>query len=90
MRCLSILDSRAGRGIEEFGSQQKQNPEEGIPEGGPIPLHRDTTVPIEMYLYLSISIYIYLYLWLAEGALDIQDEVLEYEQALVCLCNRNF
>jgi len=43
-----------------------------------------------MYLYLSISIYIYLYLWLAEGALDIQDEVLEYEQALVCLCNRNF
>ena len=28
---------------EEFGSQQTQSPEEGIPEGGPIPLHRDTT-----------------------------------------------
>jgi len=25
------------------GGQQKQSPEEGIPEGGPIPLHRDTT-----------------------------------------------
>ena len=24
------------------GGQQKQSPEEGIPEGGPIPLHRDT------------------------------------------------
>jgi len=27
-----------------IGSQQKQSPEEGIPEGGPIPLHRDTTI----------------------------------------------
>jgi len=27
----------------KIGSQQKQSPEEGIPEGGPIPLHRDTT-----------------------------------------------
>ena len=26
------------------GSQQKNSPEEGIPEGGPIPLHRDTTI----------------------------------------------
>ena len=26
------------------GGQQKQSPEEGIPEGGPIPLHRDTTI----------------------------------------------
>jgi len=24
------------------GGQQKQSPEEGLPEGGPIPLHRDT------------------------------------------------
>jgi len=27
----------------KFGSQQKQSPEEGILEGGPIPLNRDTT-----------------------------------------------
>jgi len=27
----------------KIGSQQKQSPEKGIPEGGPIPLHRDTT-----------------------------------------------
>jgi len=27
-----------------IGSQQKQSPEKGIPEGGPIPLHRDTTI----------------------------------------------
>ena len=26
------------------GGQQKQSPGEGIPEGGPIPLHRDTTI----------------------------------------------
>jgi len=29
------------------GGQQKQNPEEGILEGGPIPLHRDTTISRE-------------------------------------------
>jgi len=28
----------------KIGSQQKQSPEEGITEGGPIPLHRDTTI----------------------------------------------
>ena len=40
--------SRRGRGLEldddVVGGQQKQSPEEGIPEGGPIPLHRDTTI----------------------------------------------
>ena len=28
----------------KIGSQQKQSPEEGTPEGGPIPLHGDTTI----------------------------------------------
>jgi len=28
----------------KIGSQQKQSSEEGIPEGGRIPLHRDTTI----------------------------------------------
>ena len=28
----------------KIGSQQKQSPEEGISEGGPIPLLRDTTI----------------------------------------------
>ena len=28
------------------GSQQKQRPEEGIPEGEPLPLHRDTTISV--------------------------------------------
>jgi len=31
---------------EEFGTQQKQSPEEGIPEGRPITLHRDTTITV--------------------------------------------
>jgi len=75
-------DGRAGRpwgapSIELdddlVGSQQKQSPEEGIPEGGPIPLHRDTTIlihlslslsiiSISMYLYIYISIYLYVYI----------------------------
>jgi len=29
---------------DAVGGQQKQSPEEGIPEGGPIPLHQDTTI----------------------------------------------
>jgi len=35
-----------GRALDDgvVGGQQKQSPEEGIPEGGPIPLHRDTTI----------------------------------------------
>jgi len=61
LRANHVLDSRAGRldvnlalGEAErckswmttsIGSQQKQSPEEGIPEGGPIPLHRD--IPIK-------------------------------------------
>jgi len=60
---------------EEFGSQQN-SPEEGIPVGGPIPLHRDTTIdppsclPIHLSTYLSIypplslSLYIYLYIYI--------------------------
>jgi len=37
---------RVGRVLdaEEFGSQQKLSPEEGTPERGPIPLHRETTL----------------------------------------------
>jgi len=30
---------------EEIGGQQKQSPEDGIPAVGPIPQHRDTTIP---------------------------------------------
>jgi len=49
--CVGLLcGSSAGRSgsapswmTTKIGSQQKQSPEEGIPEGGPIPLHRDTT-----------------------------------------------
>jgi len=65
---VDVLDSRAGRGnpkmqkptghgAEEFGSKQKQSLEEEIPEGGPIPLHRDTTRSIDRE-YLSISIHL--------------------------------
>jgi len=34
-----------GRALDDdvVGGQQTQSPEEGIPEGGSIPLHRDTT-----------------------------------------------
>jgi len=35
----------------KIGSQQKQSPEEGIPEGGPIPLHRDTTINLKYTQY---------------------------------------
>jgi len=31
-----------------IGSQQKHSPEEGIPEGGPIPLDRDTTILLKV------------------------------------------
>ena len=39
----------------KIGSQQKQSPEEGIPKGGPIPLHRDTTI----YMCVCVCLYIY-------------------------------
>jgi len=35
--CKSWLSTRSA-------ANKKQSPEEGIPEGGPIPLHRDTTI----------------------------------------------
>ena len=41
--------------VTKIGSQQKQSPEEGILEGGPIPLYRDTTI------YLSIFLFLYLH-----------------------------
>jgi len=37
-------ENGAGKDDDVVGGQQKQSPEEGIPEGGPIPLHRDTTI----------------------------------------------
>jgi len=47
----------------KIGGQQTQRPEEGIPEGGPIPQHRDTTTIqlkidrlIDMYSYVSTNI----------------------------------
>jgi len=35
-----------GRALDDdvVGGQQQQSSEEGIPEGGPIPLHQDTTI----------------------------------------------
>jgi len=39
------------------GGQQKQSPEEGIPEGGPIPLHRDTTIYIHIHFFIFPSFY---------------------------------
>jgi len=44
---VEILDSeeRAGYSTKIVG-QQTQRPEGGIPERGPIPLHRDTTISI--------------------------------------------
>jgi len=44
--CASELCDRLVKSPSDddvVGGQQKQSPEEGIPEGGPIPLHRDTT-----------------------------------------------
>jgi len=45
-----LIETRKENGAEDdvVGGQQKQSPEEGIPEGGPIPLHRDTTI----YVYI--------------------------------------
>ena len=37
------------------GGQQKQSPEEGIPEGGPIPLHRDTTIYMHVHIFICID-----------------------------------
>jgi len=59
--------SRRGRVLQAMdddvvGGQQKQSPEEGIPEGGPIPLHRDTTISIHVYTYLYSHIYIHTYI----------------------------
>ena len=55
-----------------------KSPEEGIPEGGPIPLHRDTTISsfglrrkknaeteLEgMNLPVSVCIYMYMYMYI--------------------------
>ena len=62
---MYILDSRAGRGKlddDVVGGQQKQSPEEGIPEGGPIPLHRDTT-SASRYNHICVCVCIYIYMY---------------------------
>jgi len=42
--------------------QQEQRPEEGIPEGGLIPKHRDTAIYVGLDIWMCLYMSIYLYL----------------------------